>query len=74
MLERFVGNFGMLSEAKDKADLDAFFKKRSHEHIEKALKHAIESIDINVKFVENNCFFLFLYHVYKMKLPIVTAN
>ena len=52
MLERFVGCFAAVSDAKTRDEIEAFF--RPYPHIRKALNEVLESININIKFKKKN--------------------
>ncbi len=55
LLERIVENFGVFYSEEYKKDIVKFFKARKHNHINKSLSQAIESIEINMQFKKINC-------------------
>ena len=52
MLERFVGCFSAVSDAKTQKEIATFF--RPHIKVRKALNEALESMEINIKFKKKN--------------------
>lgn len=52
LLERFVGCFAAVPDAKTRKEIATFF--RPYPHVRKALNEVLESVDINIKFKQGN--------------------